>query len=153
MKQCRCKLPKQTLAGKGSVVLGSGRCIPTWYKGWRDLPVQQLFWVQECSRCSLDLRSQELTPFPDSSKEMFFHQPPSVICTLMLGWGKTSIWSTWALGATRHSVTKSLHDTPAKVKSDSLDCNCQGSHWLSVCWINNVLPVTQTCQDILLILF
>lgn len=94
-----------------------------------------------------DFRSPELSVFPDSSKQMLFNKPPSVIRTLKPVGAKTSIRSTWVLGATGHYKIRSLNNTPAKIKSESLDCNCQCIHWLSVCWINIALPVTETCQD------
>lgn len=85
--------------------------------------------------------------FPDSRKHMLFYQPHSVICTLKLAGAKTSVRSTWVLGATGHYVIKSLHNTAAKVKSESLDRSRRGIHWLPPCWVNIALPVTQTCQD------
>ena len=93
------------------------------------------------------ISSRELTPFPDSRKHMRFYQPHSVICTLKLAGAKTSIRSTWVLGATRHYVIKSLHNTAAKIKLESLDCSRRGIHWLPPCWVNIALPVTQTYQD------
>lgn len=96
--------------------------------------------------CSFHLRSWELSTFPDSSKQMLFFWPPSVICTLKPVEAKILIRSTWVLGATGHYMIKSLINTPAEFKSESLDCNCQCIHQLSMCWINIALPVTQTCQ-------
>lgn len=78
---------------------------------------------------------------------MLFFRPPSVICTLKPVGAKISIRSTGELGATGHYMIKSLNNTPAKISSESLNCNCQCIHWLSVCWINIALPVTQACQD------
>lgn len=97
--------------------------------------------------CSFHLGSWELSTFPDSSKQMLFFWPPSVICTVKPVGAKILIRSTWVLGATGHYMIKFLNNTPAEFKSESLDCNCQCIHQLSMCWINIALPVTKTCQD------
>lgn len=91
------RAPKQSLGGETCAILGSGRSMLSCHKRWCNeiCRVQQLLcWMHGCSRCSLHLRSQELTTFPDSSKQMLFSQPPSVICSLTLVKGKTSIRST-----------------------------------------------------------
>lgn len=143
------RVPKQTLAGRSGVTFSSG-----WSK--RSCPEDdKIFRVQKRSYarmqgCCLCGRSNK----PGADNLFWFKSADALLpatlsyLPLKLAGAKTSIRFAWVFGATGHYVIKSLSNIPAQIKSESLHCNCQGIHWLSVCWKNIALPETQTCQDI-----
>ena len=101
---------------------------PSWYKEWWDMQSPAAFLYLDAEMFFVGiLEAGSCQHFLIQVSRCSAGHLQLSTYTLKPAGAKILIRSTWVLGATGHYMIKSLNNTPAEFKSESLDCSCHAS--------------------------